>query len=677
MARTKVATPKRRDAARRTLLLFFAAVLVLVGILGFGTTRSDAAWTPRLGLDLAGGTQIVLEPRVGDGETVNADQLEQARDIITQRVDAQGTTGAEVTTQGDSNIVVSVPGTLSAEQEEAISASSQMQFRPVLATGVGDPEALAEMMATPSGSATSGSGSGSSSGSGSGSSTSGSGSATSGSGSAPTGSEQPSVSDGATSETSADGGAQSMAATTSPTTGSGSSSGSADDPTGSGSGSETGSGSGSETGSGSGSGTGTGSGAADPAAQEWTPSGEPTGPTDPNNISAELWQQFQDLDCSQDPGEQPVGTDEPIVACDQEGPLKYVLGPVVVPGSEIADATAGYEVTAQGQQTNQPEIQLSFQDSGRDAYADISAEMVQLPQLAQTGTNPPGSYNALATVLDSQVILAPGFNEAIPTGQASISMTDIDEARSIAQTLKFGALPLSFEPQTRQEISPTLGSDQLRYGIIAGIIGLLLVLLYSLAQYRALAVVTIGSMVAAFGLTYLAIVLLAWQYDYRLDMAGVTGLIIAIGVTADSFIVYFERVRDELRDGRNLRAAVEAGWHRAKRTILVADGVNIIAAVVLYVLASSGVRGFAFTLGLTTLIDLAVFWFFTHPMLTLLARNRFFASGHPWSGFDVDRLRAGGMRYTGRGRIEAQEPVEPESSRRANPGVRSDEGAVL
>lgn len=667
MARTKVATPKRRDAARRTLLLFFAAVLVLVGILGFGTTRSDAAWTPRLGLDLAGGTQIVLEPRVGDGETVNADQLEQARDIITQRVDAQGTTGAEVTTQGDSNIVVSVPGTLSAEQEEAISASSQMQFRPVLATGVGDPEALAEMMATPSGSATSGSGSGSSSGSGSGSSTSGSGSATSGSGSATTGSEQPSVSDGATSETSADGGAQSMAATTSPTTGSGSSSGSADDPTGSGSGSETG----------SGSGTGTGSGAADPAAQEWTPSGEPTGPTDPNNISAELWQQFQDLDCSQDPGEQPVGTDEPIVACDQEGPLKYVLGPVVVPGSEIADATAGYEVTAQGQQTNQPEIQLSFQDSGRDAYADISAEMVQLPQLAQTGTNPPGSYNALATVLDSQVILAPGFNEAIPTGQASISMTDIDEARSIAQTLKFGALPLSFEPQTRQEISPTLGSDQLRYGIIAGIIGLLLVLLYSLAQYRALAVVTIGSMVAAFGLTYLAIVLLAWQYDYRLDMAGVTGLIIAIGVTADSFIVYFERVRDELRDGRNLRAAVEAGWHRAKRTILVADGVNIIAAVVLYVLASSGVRGFAFTLGLTTLIDLAVFWFFTHPMLTLLARNRFFASGHPWSGFDVDRLRAGGMRYTGRGRIEAQEPVEPEGSRRTNPGVRSDEGAVL
>ena len=164
---------------------------------------------------------------------------------------------------------------------------------------------------------------------------------------------------------------------------------------------------------------------------------------------------------------------------------------------------------------------------------------------------------------------------------------------------------------------------------------------------------------------------------FALTLPGIAGLIVGVGITADSFIVYFERVRDELREGRNLRAAVEAGWHRAKRTILVADGVNIIAAVVLYVLASSGVRGFAFTLGLTTLIDLAVFWFFTHPMLTLLARNRFFASGHPWSGFDVDRLRAGGMRYTGRGRIEAQEPVEPEGSRRTNPGVRSDEGAVL
>src|SRR5699024_4292751 len=210
-----------------------------------------------------------------------------------------------------------------------------------------------------------------------------------------------------------------------------------------------------------------------------------------------------------------------------------------------------------------------------------------------------------------------GFNEAIPTGQASITGFSIDEARNLAESLKFGSLPLSFDVQTRQEISPTLGSEQLRYGIIAGIIGLLIVFAYALQQYRALSAVVVGSMVVAFGITYLAIALLAWGYNYRLDMAGVTGLIIAIGTTADSFIVYFERVRDELREGRNLRAAVEAGWARAKGTILVADGVNFVAAVILYVLASSGVRGFAFTLGLTTIIDLAIFWLFTHPMLTL------------------------------------------------------------
>ena len=225
--------------------------------------------------------------------------------------------------------------------------------------------------------------------------------------------------------------------------------------------------------------------------------------------------------------------------------------------------------------------------------------------------------------------------------------------------MKFGSLPLSFDVETRQEISPTLGSEQLRYGIIAGIIGLLIVFAYALQQYRALSVVVVGSMAVAFGVTYLSIALLSWGYNYRLDMAGVTGLIIAIGTTADSFIVYFERVRDELREGRNLRAAVEAGWARAKGTILVADGVNFVAAVILYVLASSGVRGFAFTLGLTTLIDLAIFWLFTHPMLTILARRKFFASGHKWSGFDVHRLQQAKVRYKGRGDFDIENPVAP------------------
>ena len=630
----------RRDNAKRTLVWLFAGIIVLVGALGYGVWQKDASWTPRLGLDLAGGTQIVLEPRVTGGGSVSPEQLAEARDIIVQRIDSQGTTGAEVTTQGDSNIVVAMPGTPTKEQEDAIAASSQMQFRPVLATAIGDPSLMEPAPSETSGSGSSSPTSGSTSGSGSSASDDASSSTT-----------QPSTS---RSETSASRDRARTAEPTSPSTTSPKSSSS--------------SASSSASSSGSASSTGAPS---EPPAQSWSPSGKPTGPMDPNNITTEVWDRFQDLDCSKPPEEAPsTETDEPIVACKQDGSMKYVLGPVVVAGTEIANAEAGYQVSPQGQQTNVPEISLTLTSKGRGAYGDISEQMVQLPGL-QPGVNPPGSYNALAAVLDSQGLIDPGFNAAIPSGQASISGFTIDEARSLAKSLKFGALPLSFDVQTRQEISPTLGSEQLRWGVIAGVIGLLIVFGYAMVQYRALSIVVVGSMLIAFLITYLAIALLAWGYNYRLDMAGVTGLIIAIGVTADSFIIYFERVRDELREGRNLRAAVEAGWARAKGTILVADGVNLVAAVILYVLASSGVRGFAFTLGLTTLIDLAIFWLFTHPMLTILARGKFFASGHPWSGFDVNRLREAKVRYKGRGNFDIEGPVD-----RDNPATVPAEGGA-
>ncbi|KRE37063.1 hypothetical protein ASG73_12220 [Janibacter sp. Soil728] len=612
----------RKDHAKRTLVWLFAGIIVLTGALGFGVVKKDATWAPRLGLDLAGGTQIVLEPRVTGGGSVSQEQLAEARDIIVQRIDSQGTTGAEVTTQGNSNIVVAMPGTPTKEQEDAIAASSQMQFRPVLATAVGDPALLQPQ---PSDTSTSGSSSPSSSGEKSdGASSSGGSKTTQPSASR---SETPASRDQArTAEPSPSKTTSPKSAKTSPSKDA-SAKPSATAP-------------------------------ADPAQQSWKPSGKPTGPMDPNNISTKVWQKFQDLDCSKPPEPTPSGQEgEAIVACKQDGSIKYVLGPVVVAGTEIANAEAGYRVGPQGQQTNEPEISLTLTSKGRGEYGDISKKMVQMPSL-QPPVNPPGSYNALAAVLDSQVLIDPGFNEAIPSGQASISGFTIDEARNLAKSLKFGALPLSFDVQTRQEISPTLGSEQLRYGIIAGIIGLLIVFGYAMVQYRALSIVVVGSMLIAFAITYLAIALLAWGYNYRLDMAGVTGLIIAIGVTADSFIVYFERVRDELREGRNLRAAVEAGWARAKGTILVADGVNFLAAVVLYVLASSGVRGFAFTLGLTTLIDLAIFWLFTHPMLTILARGKFFASGHPWSGFDVNTLRQAKVRYKGRGNFDIDGPAD-------------------
>lgn len=642
---------KAKDAAKRTLVALFVMGAALTAVLGFGVARSDATWAPRLGLDLQGGTQFILEPVLEGGQSVSSQQLEQARDIIVQRIDAQGTSGAEVTTLGGENIVVAMAGRPTEAQREAITSASQMQFRPVLATAPGTTEPAPGSTGSPSGSATSGSGSSSSSTSGS------------------TTRSNPSASNASPTSASRDEARTAPAAATTTPSGSSSaivsSSPASDDPT-------------TDDPTSEGSGSATPSGSAEPSAPaqgEWTPSGKPTGAADPNNISTGLYREFTELDCADRSEERPA-TDpkKAITACSQDGATKYVLGPQMVAGADIKDASAGYQTTQQGQVTNTVEIQLTFGGEAVDRYAAVSRELFALPGLSPASPiNPPGAYNALATVYDGTVLVAPGFNEAIPNGTASITGNfTIEEARALAQSLKFGALPLTFETNQAVTISPTLGSEQLRYGIIAGLVGLLLVIAYSIAQYRVLALVTIGSMVVAFVFTYLFIALLSWGYNYRLDMAGVTGLIIAIGVTADSFIVYFERVRDELREGRNLRAAVEAGWARAKRTILVADGVNFIAAIVLYVLASSGVRGFAFTLGLTTAIDLAVFWLFTHPLLTLLARRTFFASGHPWSGFEVETLRNAGVRYRGRGQFDVPEERKP-----ARAGVTSDGGAVL
>ena len=210
---------------------------------------------------------------------------------------------------------------------------------------------------------------------------------------------------------------------------------------------------------------------------------------------------------------------------------------------------------------------------------------------------------------------------------------------------------MSFVRQTQEDISPTLGGDQLKYGLLAGAIGLLLVVVYSLFQYRALGLVTVTSLLIAAAVTYAAVTIFGWSYGFRLTMAGVTGLIVSIGITADSFIIYFERVRDEVRDGRALPAAVETGWARARRTILISDAVSFLAAVVLYALAASNVRGFAFTLMLTTIIDIVVVMLFTHPLLSILATTKFFGEGHKWSGLDRERLGARTVAYAGRGRV--------------------------
>ena len=164
--------------------------------------------------------------------------------------------------------------------------------------------------------------------------------------------------------------------------------------------------------------------------------------------------------------------------------------------------------------------------------------------------------------------------------------------------------------------------------------------IYSFLYYRGLGIVSVSSLAIAALIGYLGIVLLSKYESFTLSLAGIAGLIVAIGITADSFVVFFERLRDEVREGRSLRGAVESGWKRARRTILVSDTVSFLAALLLYIFAIGDVRGFAFTLGLTTIIDVIVVFLFTKPMVTLLARTKFFGQGHKWSGLDPARLGA-------------------------------------
>jgi preprotein translocase subunit SecD len=366
-----------------------------------------------------------------------------------------------------------------------------------------------------------------------------------------------------------------------------------------------------------------------------TPTVEPTDGSDLNWVTPELQEEFNAFDCSTlDTATTNVADpDVPLVTCEADGTIKYLLGPVEVDGANVVDATAGPRVGSNGVALSEWSVRPEFDAEGTEAFAAITTRLVALS----------GVRNQFATVLDGRVIIAPRTIAAITNGQPEITGGFTQESATVlADQLKFGALPLSFELQSRETIAPTLGEAQLQAGLLAGLIGLILVVIYSLFQYRALASVTI---LVAGGLTYLVMTILAQHYNYRLSLAGVAGLIIAIGMTVDSFIVYFERVRDELRDGRGVIGAVEAGWKRALRTIFAAKGVNLLSAVVLYIFAVGNVKGFAFTLGITVLIDVLVVVLFTHPMLQLLAQTRFFSSGHPLSGLDPKAL---GAVYRGR-----------------------------
>ena len=350
--------------------------------------------------------------------------------------------------------------------------------------------------------------------------------------------------------------------------------------------------------------------------------------TPPAGVSADVNAKFAALDCTKAENLQGTGTDAPtgtIVACDRAGVTKYILAPAEVLGRQISKASAGIDT----QGGNAWYVSLTFNNEGTSAFGALTSRVTSLPE----------PTNQVAIVLDGLVVSSPRITEAIPSGNAQItgSFTQL-EAQDLANVLKYGALPLAFDRGEVQQVSPTLGADQLNAGLIAGALGLGLVFLYSLLYYRGLGLVTVGSLTVAAALTYLMFLLLGEWIGFTLTLAGIAGAIVAIGVTADSFIIYFERIRDEVREGRSLRTAVEMGWTRARRTILVADFVSIIAAVLLYFFAVGGVRGFAFTLGLTTLIDLVVVFVFTKPLVTVLSKVNFYSSGHPWSGFSSKSL---------------------------------------
>ncbi|WP_462417451.1 protein translocase subunit SecD [Kytococcus sp. Marseille-QA3725] len=627
----------QRAKAVNTLLTLLLLLMLLFGGLGAAHlfAKPQASLTPQLGLDLEGGQQIILEPAVDGGE-VDSGQVDQAVNIIRQRVDGSGVAEAEVTTLGGRNISVAMPGTPDPATIESLQASSSMTFREVLAAEGGAPEPEnPDTLPGYGGSSGDKKSGGEKSGGKSGDEKSGSSDKASGSSKEKESGSSPTSAEGV------------WPADASPKP-----SGSAD---------EGSSDKGSSEPKSSGDASAPAPGA--PGSQPSAPGGQQqTGSKSPEEghgaeiaIPKDVQKRFEEFDCSDEKARkkaQNAGDDEFVIACDPNGQEKFLLSPTRIQGSSIADASSGPATNQQGQPTGEIAVNMELDEKGADTFADLSAVMA--------GQEQGSPYNRFAMLLDGEVISAPGMRQTITNGEASITGDfTAEQGEALADQLKFGALPFSFDLQSSEQISPTLGEEQLRWGIWAGVIGLALVAVYSLFQYRALGLVTLASLALAALLAYGAVVLLGWQYNLRLTMAGITGLIVAIGITADSFIVYFERIRDEVRDGRPLRNAVDTGWARARRTILVSDAVNLLAAAILYLLSEANVKAFAFMLGLTTIIDLIVVMLFTHPVVTLLAQTRFFGRGHRLSGMNPESLGARPTTYVGRGRVRSLPDPKP------------------
>ncbi|MCX5241626.1 protein translocase subunit SecD [Streptomyces prunicolor] len=591
-----MAAPKRGRSASaqskpwRSLALILIAIVALTGGM-FASGHS----TPRLGIDLAGGTSITLRAVAQPGEesSINKTNMDTAVDIMNRRVNGLGVSEAEVQTQGSKNIIVNIPkGTNSDEARQQVGTTAKLYFRPVLATEASTGAATTSPSPSASGSASS--------------SPSSSPSSKASASSSKTGSATPTAT--ATSQGRAASDALKADASSS---------------------------------------------ASPSASASATPSASSSAAA--SAAAAKLEAQYTALDCTKK-ASQNVGknakAEDATVACGQVSGVwyKYVLGPAAVDGTDVKKAAAVLNTTtAAGWQ-----VTMDFTGKGGSKFATITGELAK-------NTAP---QNEFGIVLDGQVVSSPSVSSSITGGSAEISGSFTqEEAQSLANMLSYGALPLTFKTDSVTTVTAALGGEQLHAGLIAGAIGLALVVIYLLIFYRGLSVIAIPSLLVSAILTYVIMALLGPGIGFALNLPAVCGAIVAIGITADSFIVFFERIRDEIREGRSLRPSVERAWPRARRTILVSDFVSFLAAAVLFIVTVGKVQGFAFTLGLTTVLDVVVVFLFTKPLMTILARRKFFSDGHKWSGIDPKALGAKPpLRRTRRPAGSAAGPVDPKEA---------------
>ncbi|MER6431047.1 MULTISPECIES: protein translocase subunit SecD [unclassified Streptomyces] len=593
-----MAAPKRGRSASaqskpgRSLALILIAIVALTGGMFLSGHK-----TPRLGIDLAGGTSITLKAKADQGSAINKANMDTAVDIMNRRVNGLGVSEAEVQTQGNDNIIVNIPkGTNSKEAQQQVGTTAKLYFRPVLLQEASAPAGSPSPSASTSG------------------------------GSSPKPGASPSSNPSAKEKATSSGSSSPNATATSqgrPVT--------------------------DALKAGSPSPSGSPSGSGKPSA---SPSASGSGSGDAKQLQA----QFAALDCTKPTDRAKAGKDakpgDSTVACGQvDGNwYKYLLGPAGVDGTEVKKAQAVFDTQgAAGWQ-----VQMTFTKTGANKFADITGQLAQKQK----------PQNEFGIVLDGEVVSSPFVQQAITGGQAEISGSfKQEEAQSLANMLSYGALPLSFQEQSVTTVTAALGGEQLHAGLVAGAIGLALVVIYLVVYYRGLSIVAMASLLVSAILTYLIMTLLGPAINFALNLPAVCGAIVAIGITADSFIVYFERIRDEIREGRSLRPAVERAWPRARRTILVSDFVSFLAAAVLFIVTVGKVQGFAFTLGLTTVLDVVVVFFFTKPLMTVLARRKFFADGHKWSGLDPKSLGAKPpLRRTRRPAGPTAGPVDPKEA---------------